>query len=304
MLNKTLSRGNFIKTSGLSLAATLIGGPSFIYGINSNRNENLTIQQVVDLMIGSIGGDLLRDTVDTIKIGDPTMKCSGVVSTFLPTAEIIQETANLGANLIVTHEPTFYNHRDKVDWLEGDPVYEFKRELLEKNNIVVFRFHDYWHKHEPDGILHGLLKEIGWTNYLQKTIRNTGICIIPETSLKDLGHFFEEKLDLKRPAIVGNPNLRCRQIGFLAGSWGGRSQMRMLQEEEIEVLVVGEVDEWETSEYVRDATFAGMKKGLVILGHAPSEGPGMEYLVKWLQPKIPEIPVYYEHTTDAFIPVD
>lgn len=243
MKNHTITRKYFIKTSGLSLAATLIGAPalsynSFMGGINPKAKGKLTIQQVIDLMKGTVEGDPIKNTVDSVKIGNTEIECTGIVSTFLPTAEIIQKTAELGANLIVTHEPTFYNHRDKVDWLEGDPVYEFKRELLVENNIVVFRFHDYWHKHNPDGILHGLLKKLDWENYHKKTERNTGICLIPETPLKDLAGFFKNKLNLQRPSFIGDPNMSCSKVGLLPGSWGPRSQMGMLRDNDVEVLVL------------------------------------------------------------------
>ena len=305
------SREEFLQLSGWSVAGTVLGVPALILGETSEKGsggsgkgkEEMSIQQIIDLLTGSVDNFSYDTTVDTVKTGNPGQRCTGVVSTFLATAEIIQRTADLGANLILTHEPTFYNHRDSVDWLQGDPVYEYKRELLEKNNIVVWRHHDYWHEHQPDGILQGLVETIGWENYHHSTRRNTGLCTIPQTSLLQLGRRFKQKLNLKRPFVVGDPELKCSKIGLLAGSWGARSQMRMLRDKDVEVLVVGEVAEWETSEYVRDAAFADMGKGLVILGHAPSEGPGMRYLADWLQPQIPDVPVHYEKTTDAFIPV-
>lgn len=309
MKRKNITRKSFITTTGLTLSGTLIGASALSYEnsiskISPHPEGNISIQQIIELMIATVEGGSIKKTVDSIKIGNPAVKCTGVVSTFLATAEIIQQTAKLGANLIITHEPTFYNHRDETEWLNDDPVYAYKRSLLNKNNIVVFRFHDYWHRHKPDGILQGLLEKLEWEKFHQRTERNTGICFIPETSLQNLAAFFKGKMDIKRPFYIGDPELRCTKVGLLAGSWGPQSQMKMLRDDDVEVLVVGEVAEWETSEYVRDASYIGMKKGLIILGHAPSEAPGMEYLVKWLQPKIPGIPVYYEHTSDAFNLVD
>ena len=53
-----------------------------------------------------------------------------------------------GFNLIITHEPTFYDHYDKTDALaaEGDPVYAAKAALIKKQGLVIWRFHDYWHR--------------------------------------------------------------------------------------------------------------------------------------------------------------
>ena len=68
----------------------------------------------------------------------------------------------------------------------------------------------------------------------------------------------------------------------------------------MEVLVCGEVREWETTEYVRDAVQAGFKKGLIVVGHALSEEPGMEGLVSWLQPRVPDVPVTHVPAGDPF----
>jgi putative NIF3 family GTP cyclohydrolase 1 type 2 len=248
-----------------------------------------------------MAGEPLQDTVDTVKSGDPTQPCTGIASTFLATAEVIKAAAERNVNLIITHEPTYYNHLDETDWLEDDPVYEFKRKLLEDNGIVVWRFHDYWHRHQPDGILHGFLKAVGWRPYLQEDRQNT--CLIPETSLKELAAFFKGQLKLDRCFYVGDPALRFRNVALLPGAWGRLRQIETLRREDVEVVVVGEVLEWETCEWVRDAHTAGMKKGLIVLGHAMSEEPGMEYLTEWLRPKVPDVAVYHIPATDPFKPV-
>ncbi|MEO6232153.1 MAG: hypothetical protein ABJB11_21635 [Ferruginibacter sp.] len=50
--------------------------------------------------------------------------------------------------------------------------------------------------------------------------------------------------------------------------------------------------EWETAEYVRDAELLGHNISLIVLGHPVSEEPGMEWLVDWLQPKIPGVKIH------------
>ena len=70
--------------------------------------------------------------------------------------------------------------------------------------------------------------------------------------------------------------------------------------EKPDVLVVGEVHEWETAEYVRDARSLSSKTSLIILGHCMSEEPGMEFLVEWLQPKIPEMKITHILSGDPF----
>lgn len=308
MKNNDLPRRNFLKWSGYSLAATpLVGVPSVLNGSPNEQKKkqttgkDWTIQQVIDLIMEHIPGGRREKSVDTFKTGNPNHLVKGVVSTFLATAEVIQQAAWLGANLIITHEPTFYNHWDETDWLQKDPVYQYKRELLDKHEIVVWRFHDYWHRHRPDGILHGFLKDAGWLDYEDKTREN--ICVLPSISLKDLAAFIKKQFQLKRTFYIGDPDLECRNVGLLLGAMGGRNHMNFLRDNKVEALVVGESPEWETVEYIRDAAFAGMKKGLIIIGHARSEEPGMKWLVEWLQPKIPGVKVAHIEAGDPFMPV-
>jgi hypothetical protein len=59
--------------------------------------------------------------------------------------------------------------------------------------------------------------------------------------------------------------------------------MRTLNSPDVDVLVIGETREWEGIEYARDVNTAGKQKGLIVLGHVPSEERGMEECAKWLK---------------------
>lgn len=258
----------------------------------------ITIQQVIDRIISKIPGHLQAQTVDTVKSGSPDEKLKGIVTTFLATYAVIENTARIGANLIITHEPTFYNHYDDTVWLDNDPVYEAKRRLLEENRIVVWRFHDHMHKLHPGGILTGMLKELGWEEYSQPSAPHT--CMIPAVKLGGLGGYLKKRLNIKSIKIIGDLNMKCRKVGLAVGASGGKIQINRLVSSDLDVLICGEINEWETSEYVRDAISLGQKKGLIILGHAPSEEAGMKHLVDWLRIKFPGVLIKFIATDDPF----
>jgi hypothetical protein len=73
-----------------------------------------------------------------------------------------------------------------------------------------------------------------------------------------------------------------------------------LQQDAVEVLVIGEAREWETVEYVADAVTAGRKKALIILGHIPSEQDGMAEFARWLGTFVKEVPVTFVPAADPF----
>jgi putative NIF3 family GTP cyclohydrolase 1 type 2 len=256
-----------------------------------------TVQGVIDQILAVVPPGP-EDTVDTVKVGDPSQPVTGIVTTFLASCEVIDRAAELGANLIITHEPTFYGHLDHVDWLEGDDVYRHKRELLGQNGIVVWRCHDALHRHEPDGVIAGVLDDLGWEEYARPD--NPRVCEIPPITLSELAGLFKVRLGTTRVQAIGDPDRRYRTVGLMVGAAGGEAQIRFFQETNVEVLVVGELAEWETPEYVRDASHAGMKRAVLIVGHAASEEPGMRWLADWLRPRLPGVTVSHVPLRDAF----
>jgi putative NIF3 family GTP cyclohydrolase 1 type 2 len=259
---------------------------------------SLTVGDIMREVLRHIPAQERPGTVDTLKAGTEGQQVSGIVTTFLATADVIEEAIRLSANLIITHEPTFYNHRDEVDWLAGDPVYEYKKRLLHENAMVVWRLHDYWHQLRPDPMYTGALQDMGWGD---SASQREGICTIHATPLAALAMQLKDKLDLPSIRIVGNPQHLCRSIGLLPGAWGGIRQIGFLSENAIDTLIVGEIDEWETCEYVRDSINAGTNKALIILGHANSEEPGMRVLAEWLKPLFPSLRITHVPATDPFI---
>ena len=264
---------------------------------NGRSKSALTIQDVIDMIVAEVPGAPWEPTVDTIKSGDPTQPVTGVLTTFLATQKTVNLAAQHRMNLIITHEPSFYNHFDKTDWLIDDPVYQAKRKVLEEHNIVVWRFHDYWHAHEPDGITTGALKKLGWEAYSQPN--RPRICTIPSTTLSSLALFMKRSFGSERVRVVGHGDMPCKRVGLMLGALGGQSQIEMLRE--VDVIVVGEVREWETTEYVRDALVQNTRAvGLIAVGHALSEEPGMAWLAEWLKPRLPGYRVVHTAAEDPF----
>ena len=126
---------------------------------------------------------------------------------------------------------------------------------------------------------------------------------IPTTSLRELSLQLSKKFGSKRMSYIGNATLEVSNIALLPGSVGRERQIEALQRDDVDVLVVGEVAEWETSEYVRDAASLDKKKGLIIVGHQPSEEPGMSNAAVWIQGLFPQIEVTHISSEDGFIPI-
>jgi len=287
--------------SSLTRRAFLASSAALAYPIIAETNGSsnaLTVQQIIDLITKSIPVPPIQNTVDTLKSGKPDTIVTGIVTTMFATSAVIKRAIDLKANFIIAHEPTFYNHLDETAWLQNDKVWQFKKELLEKNSIAVWRFHDYWHSVRPDGVLMGVLIAMGWNSYYNAD--KPQIVNIPATSLKEIVKLAKEKLGITNLRMIGDPDQVCKKVAFLPGAAGGRRQMQLIQNEKPDVMLCGESPEWETIEYMRDANEMGLKQSLVVLGHSVSEEPGMDWLVSWLQPKIPGIQVVHIPSQDPF----
>lgn len=258
----------------------------------------MTVQEIIDLITAEVPGAPWEGSVDTVKTGDPKQPVQGIVTTFLATIPVIRRAVDMGANFIITHEPTFYNHPDATDWLDGDQVYETKRDLIARHNLVIWRFHDYWHTYQPDGIFTGVIKALDWEDRFDF---DTLIATLPNTSLAGLVDIIKSRLGIEKLRVVGDPELPCRRVGLLVGAPGGRKQIEFLSQSDVDVLVCGEINEWETSEYVRDAIDSGRQIALIITGHANSEEAGMAWLVDWLRQRVPDVPITHIPAGDPFM---
>jgi putative NIF3 family GTP cyclohydrolase 1 type 2 len=253
---------------------------------------------VIEGILSAIPGAPRRDTVDVVKAGDPAQRCTGVVTTFLATLDVLRKAVDLGANLVITHEPVFYNHLDETGWLAGDRVYEAKRRFIEEHRLVVWRAHDSWHALRPDPVTMGTLKVLGWERFAVKG--DEEVCDVPPTTLASLAATLKQTLGSHGVRFVGDPGLTCRRVALSLGAAGRESHVRALRQADVDALVVGELSEWETSEYVRDSGAAGWPKAVVVVGHAVSEEAGMRELASWLGPRQPALKVTHVPAGDAF----
>jgi len=246
-----------------------------------------TVKQVIDLFMKQVPGAPFPNTVDTLKSGSPDTVVTGIVTTMFATIDVIRKAIDLGANFIIVHEPTFYNHTDATDWLKDDDVYQYKIDLLNKHNIAVWRNHDTIHQLNPDGVTKGVLDQLGWQQYADKDLPN--ILTFPPTPIKDIIARTKDKLHIDKVRFIGDASQNCTKVLFIPGAAGGTRQIQGISKIKPDLLICGEISEWETAEYVRDARAKGDKISLIVLGHIASEEPGSAFMLQWLKENVPSI---------------
>ncbi len=249
--------------------------------------KTLTAGEIIGRIKKEVAVPWRDQTVDTLKSGTPDTKVTGIATTFMSTLEVLQKAAAQGKNMIVTHEPTFYAGDDSTANTASDPTVLAKKAFIEKNNIVIFRFHDHWHMRRPDGIRAGMLKELGWE---QETPRNT--------TLQALAASIKAKLKIKSLRVIGDPGQRIDSVSLNPGYANMQGAVRALAAND--VLIIGEAREWEIYEYVQDQIASGARKSLIVLGHAISEEGGMKECASWLKTFVPEVPIAHIPAGELF----
>jgi putative NIF3 family GTP cyclohydrolase 1 type 2 len=276
---------------------TLVGAGLYAVGQAATLLEGLTARQVIERIKKEVGVPWRSETVDTFKIGNPDTVVKGIATSFSATLDVCRRAHAAGKNLLIVNEPTFYNHNDETARLSGE-VYAAKRDFIEKNSLVVWRFHDHWHARRPDGILAGMTEALGWAKY--RSPEHLRRFSLPDATLEGLAKSMQARLNARAPRVIGDPRLSVRHVVLLPGFNNFPGIQSALDSPDVDVVVIGETREWEAVEYARDAITAGKKKGLIVLGHVPSEEYGMEECARWLKTFITEVPIEYLPGGDPF----
>ncbi len=261
--------------------------------------EGLSARQCIERLQKNVGVTWRTPTVDTFKAGDPETPVRGIATTFMATLDVLQRASAAGRNLVITHEPTFYSHEDQTAMLADDPVYTFKRDFIAANRMVVFRFHDHLHLRKPDLILDGIERAFKWQRFVDSSqALGQRSYALPPTTLGDVARHVQSRLGIRALRVVGDPQLPVTRSAINAGYTSFGAVQKLLAH--ADVLIAGEMREWEGVEYTQDAVSAGMKKGLILLGHQVSEEPGMQLCADWLHSFIPEVPVEWIPSREPF----
>lgn len=243
---------------------------------------------VIALMEGWAPGGYEK-TCDNVKCGDAQRNVRRVAVCCFATPQVIREAAAWGAQMLITHEPTFYDHWDQI---EDTPVGRAKKALLEESGLVLYRYHDHPHAAPADLIglgeakalkLEGELCERGKDEINRFTL-NT-----PMTP-RELAAHIERTLSIAHVRVCGAMDTPIKKLALAFGTPRGVF-------EELsgwaDVVLTGEACEWRIGEYARDAAQLGFAKALLILGHCGSERDGMRYIAGMLKEAAPGLDVRY-----------
>jgi len=265
-----------------------------------------TAKAVVQRVQSALGGQWVADGVDGFKAGNPNTPVKGIATTAMATMDVLKQAVQSGANLIFTHEPTFFGRQDGPSPLRpsdlpglsaDDPVYLAKKEFIDKNGLVVFRLHDNWLSRRGSDMTAGLAQELGWAK--NRVRPDDGLYEIPSVTAEEAVAHIRQKLKLRGGLrAVGDRTATVKRVLLLPGFTTPAVMRRRYREADL--TITGEVREWENTFYAADVFTAGERRGLVTVGRVVSEDPGMCVCAEWLKTMVTEAPVRWIPAGDLY----
>lgn len=254
---------------------------------------------------------------DGYKAGSPDQECTGIACALVPTIDVIRRAAELGCNFLYIHEPSYYQTPDYPAWKGNfrNRIYEEKRALLEEYGITVYRDHDHTHAHQPDGIFTGVIKYLGWDSCRVPDEDPQEMCYlfeIPETTVRDLNRYLMERIGMRGVRYIGRPDTRVSRVAIVPHIYPGAfieekyengyyddlptRLIRKMEEQHIQVIIPGEIVEWNLLSYINDAAMLGHDVACLNIGHFNMEELGARYAADWIRDLCQDtLPVHYVH---------
>ena len=212
------------------------------------------------------------DTVDTCKAGDPDREIHRVATCLTATCDVIRAAAEWGADLLITHEPTYFDHMDNR---EDDIITAKKYELLISTGMTVYRIHDSMHFGGTDTIGEGFLRSMKWDCDFDGELH--ALLRTPMSPL-EMAEDIQNKIGLRHVRIIGARDGMVTKVGLFLGHRGNEA-WRPFRSDDVEAI--------------RDAAMLGMQKTILLLGHAGSERDGMKAMAEDIAAAHGELDVKY-----------
>ncbi|MDO8683187.1 MAG: Nif3-like dinuclear metal center hexameric protein [Armatimonadota bacterium] len=225
------------------------------------------------------------DTVDRFIIGDPETEVKGIAVAWQSRTAALKKAVEMGCNLFVTHEPTFYRHRDNDENVFKQPHAEEKRKLIEDNGLVIFRCHDVWDQMPKIGIVDSWGEHLGFTEKVASG-KFHNVYKSPKSTLKELAKLVAGATSyLNQPYVemVGKPD---KKVAKVAVGCGAITEYYLMKQSGADVIIATDdgMRYWYSGAW---AVESGMP--LIVVNHATAEEPGLKKLAAYIGEQFPEI---------------
>jgi putative NIF3 family GTP cyclohydrolase 1 type 2 len=218
-------------------------------------------------------------SVDRVIVGDPEKHVSRAMVTWMPSFSAIRTAVERGVELLICHEPTFWEHRDDVP-AERAAAVEKKR-FVEEHDLAILRNHCCWDRWPEIGI------PWAWAAFLglegkPSVIGNHGYQHRYDIPPIPFGQFAENVA--ARTAIIGEPMVEVagdleKHVSRIGIGTGAACSVFAYAEMGCDCCIVCDdgASYWRQVQYAED-----VGTPVICVNHGTSEEPGMVTLTKYI----------------------
>ncbi len=231
--------------------------------------------------------ELSTATVDRVIYGDPDSEVTGIAVAWMPYRATIEHAKELGANLLVVHEPTFYHHWD-LDGKDVDvPGLEEKKQAIDSAGITIIRCHDIWDALPGIGIPYAWGDFLGLGDPTTEELYYNVYAVPPQTAAEFAATVAKTTAPLGQPAVglYGDPDCEVTSVGLGTGCISNPFRIYRMGAD-LAISVDDTVRAWVAGEWCHDTG-----KPLIVVNHCTAEEPGMVTLADHLRRTFPDTQV-------------
>ncbi len=283
------------------------GKPSQSAGAARKTTGVLTAGEVHDYL-RSFGKGWVNPerTVDTFKAGDPSLVVKGIAVAWMSYFDSLRKARELGCNLFITHEPTYYNHTDQDESVFAFEIAREKRAFLQQSGMALIRCHDVWDRVDRIGIRDAWAAFLGLENEVETTppvdpSKGRPYCGVYQIPSLTAGEFAQKvaakvaPLGQEAVQLVGPADKQIRTVAV--GTGAATPFGHMFKDLKADLAVCSD----DGFNFWRDGSMAiDMQYPVVVVNHACSEEVGMKRLAEHLSEKFPQTTVRHIAQTCMF----
>jgi putative NIF3 family GTP cyclohydrolase 1 type 2 len=230
-------------------------------------------------------------TVDKIIFGDGDKNIKKVAVCWYPAIRTIQSAIDADCDLLITHEPTWWDHFNSTgEWLRKGIGLK-KTQMLEKSGLVIVRLHDTWDNWPELGIRDSFARGLGLDKFIaEDETRWHGMYEIPEQTLRSFAKYIAKKvapLGQNAVQVIGYPEMLVKYPSIGVGCGGPEEDMIKLGSDVL-IMCFDGAPYWS----MRDR-FAEQGVGVITLEHGTTEMWGLESLAEYIRNTWSELEVIY-----------
>jgi putative NIF3 family GTP cyclohydrolase 1 type 2 len=294
-------RKDFIKLAALTGSYLAAAGKAGAENLTVAGDSGLTATQLQQFLTSLVG--LKPDTVDRFITGKPETIVKKLGTCWMSNWETCRKAIDSGVNVLITHEPTFYTHRDLNDvpgFLQRSPEFtkeqyitqiEKKKKWINDNGLVIIRNHDTLDALQERGIPFAFGQFLGFKNsdiISSRTYYN--VYKFEKQSASSFASKLAGKLrELGQPGVAfyGDPAREVASVGIGTGWICDPMDYADLKPDVF--IAIDDV----VKTHIQTVFAADTGHPLIVINHGTSEEMGMRSLNQIIKEKYPDIEVIH-----------